>query len=113
MKKSFDSKKYLKLQTVKIKERIKMFDKLYLEFGGKLIDDTHAKRVLPGFIPDIKIKLLENLKDDCEVILCINANDIEKNKIRSDLGITYTQDLMRLIDAFNLVGLEDFGVVTL
>lgn len=98
MKNSFDSRKYLNLQTKKIKERIKMFDKLYIEFGGKLIDDTHAKRVLPGFIPDIKIKLLEKLKDEAEVILCINANDIEKNKIRADRVISYEAEVIRLIE---------------
>ena len=98
MKKCFDSNKYLKLQTEKIKKRIKMFDKLYIEFGGKLIDDTHAKRVFPGFIPDIKIKLIENLKDEAEVILCINANDIEKNKIRSDRVISYEAEVIRLIE---------------
>ena len=98
MKKSFDSKKYLRLQKAKIKERIKMFDKLYIEFGGKLVDDYHAARVLPGFEPDIKIKLLQEFKDDVEVILCINANDIEKNKIRSDRVISYEAEVIRLIE---------------
>lgn len=98
MKKCFDSDKYLKLQTKKIKERIQLFDKLYIEFGGKLIDDTHAKRVLPGFAPDIKIKLLENLKDEVEVLLCINANDIAKNKIRADRVISYEAETIRLIE---------------
>ena len=98
MKSCFDSKKYLKLQTKKIKERIKMFDKLYIEFGGKLVDDYHASRVLPGFVPDIKIKLLQELKDDVEVVLCINANDIEKNKIRSDRFISYETETLRLIE---------------
>ena len=98
MKKCFDSKKYLKIQSEKIKERIKMFDKLYIEFGGKLVDDYHASRVLPGFEPDIKIKLLQELKDDVEVVLCINANDIEKNKIRSDRFISYEEETLRLIE---------------
>ncbi len=98
MKASFDSKKYLKIQKAKIKERIKMFDKLYIEFGGKLVDDYHASRVLPGFEPDIKIKLLQEMKKDVEVILCINANDIEKNKIRSDRVISYEAEVLRLID---------------
>ena len=81
MKIGFDSKKYLKLQRDKIREKIKMFDKLYLEFGGKLVDDYHAARVLPGFMPDIKIKLLQELKDEAEVILCINANDMREIKL--------------------------------
>lgn len=98
MKSCFDSKKYLKLQKKKIKERINMFDKLYLEFGGKLVDDYHASRVLPGFEPDIKIKLLQELKDEVEVILCINANDIEKNKIRADHVISYEAETIRLIE---------------
>ena len=98
MKDCFDSKKYLKLQSKRIKERIKMFDKLYIEFGGKLVDDYHASRVLPGFEPDIKIKLLQEFKDDVEVILCINANDIAKNKIRSDRVISYDVEVIRLIE---------------
>lgn len=100
MKKGFDSKLYLKLQRDKIKERIKMFDKLYLEFGGKLIDDYHAARVLPGFKPDIKIDLLKELKDICEVILCINANDIERNRMRADKNISYDVEVLRLIEFF-------------
>ena len=98
MKKGFDSELYLKIQTEKIKERINMFDKLYLEFGGKIFDDFHAARVLPGFEPNAKIKLLEKLKDITEVIFCINANDIEKNKIRADYGISYELELIRLIE---------------
>ncbi len=98
MKECFDSKKYLKLQSERIKERIKMFDKLYIEFGGKLVDDYHASRVLPGFEPDIKIKLLQEFKGDVEVILCINANDIAKNKIRSDRVISYDVEVFRLIE---------------
>ena len=99
MKEAFDHEKYLKVQKEKIEERIKKFDnKLYLEFGGKLFDDLHAARVLPGFRPDAKIELLKQFKNDLEVIFCINANDIEKNKIRADYGISYEQDLLRLID---------------
>ena len=98
MKKGFDSELYLKIQSEKIQERINMFDKLYLEFGGKIFDDFHASRVLPGFESNAKIKLLEKLKDITEVILCINANDIEKNKIRADYGISYELELIRLIE---------------
>lgn len=97
----FDNDKYLKLQSEKIKERIAAFGgKLYLEFGGKLFDDYHASRVLPGFHPDSKINMLTQLKDDAEIVVVINAADIEKNKVRSDLGITYDVDVLRLIDAF-------------
>ena len=84
MEQGFDSEKYLNIQSEKIEERIKMFDKLYLEFGGKIFDDYHAERVLPGFKPDAKIRLLEKLKDISEVIFCISASDIEKSKIRAD-----------------------------
>ena len=99
MKVAFDHEKYLTIQKEKIEERINMFDnKLYLEFGGKLFDDLHASRVLPGFKPDAKIQMLRKFKDDLEVIFCINANDIEKNKIRADYGISYEQDLLRLIE---------------
>ena len=95
----FDSDKYLKIQSEKILERIKMFDnKLYLEFGGKIFDDYHASRVLPGFRPDNKIELLKQFKNDLEVIFCINAADIEKSKIRSDYGISYELELIRLIE---------------
>ena len=95
----FDNKKYLEMQSEKIKERIAMFgDKLYLEFGGKLFDDYHASRVLPGFEPDSKIKMLSQLKDQAEFLIVINANDIEKNKTRADLGITYDIEVIRLID---------------
>lgn len=98
-KKGFDSDKYLKIQSEKILERIKMFDdKLYLEFGGKIFDDYHASRVLPGFRPDNKIRLLKQFKDDLEVIFCINAADIEKSKIRADYGISYELELLRLIE---------------
>ena len=98
MKKCFDAEKYLKIQKKKIKERIRMFDKLYLEFGGKLIDDQHAARTLPGFLPDLKIRLLQEFKDDAEVILCINANAIEKSKIRADHMISYETEVLRLIE---------------
>ena len=100
-KKGFDNKKYLEMQSAKILERISMFGgKLYLEFGGKLFDDYHAARVLPGFEPDSKIKMLSQLKDQAEIVIVINAGDIEKNKQRSDLGITYDLDVLRLIDIF-------------
>lgn len=107
----FDNDKYLKLQSEKIADRVSKFGKLYLEFGGKLFDDNHASRVLPGFHPDSKIRMLLKLKEKVEIILVINANHIEKNKTRSDLGITYFQDLMRLIDAFGVVELKVGGVV--
>ena len=97
----FDNDKYLRLQSQKIKERIERFGgKLYLEFGGKLFDDYHASRVLPGFMPDSKIRMLEELRDEAEIVLVISADDIEKNKRRGDLGITYDLDVLRLIDAF-------------
>ena len=108
----FDNEKYLKLQSQKIKERIALFgEKLYLEFGGKLFDDFHASRVLPGFAPDSKIKMLIELKDEAEIIISINTADIEKNKVRGDLGITYDLDVLRLIDAFRGYGLYVGSVV--
>ena len=108
----FDNDKYLKLQSQKIKERISLFgEKLYLEFGGKLFDDFHASRVLPGFAPDSKIKMLIELKDEAEIIIAINTADIEKNKVRGDLGITYDLDVLRLIDAFRGYGLFVGSVV--
>ena len=107
MEKGFDNKKYLEMQSAKILERIEMFgDKLYLEFGGKLFDDYHASRVLPGFEPDSKIKMLSQLKDKAEILIVINANDIEKNKQRSDLGITYDLDVLRLLDIFEHEGIR-------
>ena len=110
--KGFDNDKYLKLQSQKIKERISNFGgKLYLEFGGKLFDDFHASRVLPGFAPDSKIKMLIELKDEAEIIISINTADIEKNKVRGDLGITYDLDVLRLIDAFRGYGLYVGSVV--
>ena len=108
----FDNEKYLKMQSEKILERIKTFGgKLYLEFGGKLFDDYHASRVLPGFHPDSKINMLLKLKDKAEIVIAISANDIEKNKVRGDLGITYDQDTLRLIDAFRDIGLYVGSVV--
>ena len=108
----FDNKKYLSLQSEKIQERIDSFgDKLYLEFGGKLFDDYHASRVLPGFEPDSKIKMLLKLKDIAEILVVISANDIVKNKYRSDLGITYDADVIRLIDIFKNQGLYVGSVV--
>ena len=102
----FDSQKYIHLQSARIRERIEYFGgKLYLEFGGKLFDDYHASRVLPGFAPDNKIRMLLELKDQAEIIIAINANDIEKNKVRGDLGITYDSDVIRLVDVFRDHGL--------
>lgn len=108
----FNNDLYLQTQSEKIIERISKFGgKLYLEFGGKLFDDYHASRVLPGFAPDSKIRMLEKLKDEAEVVITINANDIEKNKLRGDLGITYDMDVLRLIDAFRGYGLYVSSVV--
>ena len=108
----FDSEKYISLQSQNIRDRIAQFgDKLYLEFGGKLFDDYHAARVLPGFQPDAKVKMLLELKDDAEVVIVINADAIEKNKRRGDLGITYDLDTLRLIDAFREIGLYVGSVV--
>ena len=108
----FDNKKYLSMQSEKIQERIDAFgDKLYLEFGGKLFDDFHASRVLPGFEPDSKIKMLLKLKNIAEILVVISANDIIKNKYRSDLGITYDADVIRLIDIFKQKGLYIRSVV--
>ena len=102
----FDNDKYIKLQSQNIKKRIDMFGgKLYLEFGGKLFDDFHASRVLPGFAPDAKVKMLLELKEQAEIVIVINADAIEKNKRRGDLGITYDLDALRLIDAFRGIGL--------
>ncbi len=112
MKLGFDNDKYLQLQSEKIRERIDRFGgKLYLEFGGKLFDDFHAARVLPGFAPDSKINMLVQLKDSAEIVIVINAADIEQNKVRGDLGITYDLDVLRLIDAFRGKGLYVGSVV--
>ena len=108
----FDNEKYLKTQSAHIRERIAQFgDKLYLEMGGKLFDDYHASRVLPGFAPDSKVKMLLQLADQVEIVVVINATDIEKNKVRGDLGITYDADVLRLIDAFRGIGLYVGSVV--
>ncbi|MCW6682502.1 DUF1846 domain-containing protein [Aerococcaceae bacterium NML160702] len=98
MQLGFDSEKYLEEQSRYIMERVNSYDKLYLEFGGKLIGDFHAMRVLPGFDPDGKVKLLYRLRDQAEIIICVYAGDIEKHKIRGDLGITYDRDVLRMID---------------
>lgn len=106
MKIAFDNDKYLQLQSKNILDRVSKFDdKLYLEFGGKLFDDFHASRVLPGFLPDSKLKMLLTIKEKVEVIIVISAFDIQKNKIRSDLGINYESEVLRLIDAFRASGL--------
>ena len=112
MKPGFDNEKYLKMQSEHIKERIGQFgDKLYLEFGGKLFDDFHASRVLPGFAPDSKLRMLMQLSDYAEIVIVINAADIEKNKVRGDLGITYDVDVLRLRDEFQQKGLFVGSVV--
>ena len=106
MKKGFDNDKYLQMQSEHIRERIAQFDnKLYLEFGGKLFDDYHASRVLPGFQPDSKLQMLLQLKDQAEIVIVISAEDIVSNKVRGDYGITYDLDVLRLIDAFQERGL--------
>ncbi len=112
MKTGFDNEKYLSMQSEKIRERIAKFGgKLYLEFGGKLFDDYHAARVLPGFEPDSKVRMLLQLRDQAEIVIAINASDIEKNKVRGDIGITYDLDVLRLIDAFRASGLYVGSVV--
>ena len=112
MKLGFDNDKYISMQSQKILERIGRFgDKLYLEFGGKLFDDYHASRVVPGFLPDTKINMLCELKDSAEIILAIHAGDIERNKIRSDIDIAYDREVLRLIDAFRKRDLYVSGVV--
>ena len=108
----FDKTKYLEMQSAFIMERVAMFgDKLYLELGGKLFDDYHASRVLPGFEPDIKMNMLSKLKDQAEILMVINASDIEKNKYRADLGITYDADVLRLLDVFRNNGFYVGSVV--
>ena len=112
MKIGFDNDKYLQMQSSHIKERIHQFDnKLYLEFGGKLFDDYHASRVLPGFQPDSKMRMLMQLSDQAEIVIVISADDIEKNKTRSDLGITYDLEVLRLIDIFKRHGFYVGSVV--
>ncbi len=109
---AFDNDQYLQLQSAHIRDRIAQFGgKLYLEFGGKLYDDNHASRVLPGFHPDSKLRMLLQLKDQVEMVIAINADDIEKNKVRGDLGITYDRDVIRLIDIFRGFGLYVSSVV--
>ena len=108
----FDNQKYLAMQSDHIRERISQFgDKLYLEFGGKLFDDYHASRVLPGFEPDSKLRMLMQLSDQAEIIIAISASDITKNKVRHDLGITYDVDVLRLIGEFTDLGLYVGSVV--
>ncbi len=107
----FDSEKYLALQSEHIKERMSHFGKLYLEFGGKLFDDYHASRVLPGFAPDNKLKMLEQLKDKAEIVIVIGADAIEQSKVRGDLGITYDEDVLRLKKAFEGRGFYVSGIV--
>ncbi|MBR1779235.1 MAG: DUF1846 domain-containing protein [Clostridia bacterium] len=111
MKIGFDNEKYVKIQSQKIKERFKLFDKLYLEVGGKLFDDSHAARVLPGFKNDVKISMFKELKDELEIIFCINAGDIEKNKIRGEYGITYDKEIIELINKSKKMGFSVNSVV--
>ena len=112
MKTGFDNEKYLQMQSSHIRERISHFDnKLYLEFGGKLFDDYHASRVLPGFQPNSKMRMLMQLSSQAEIIIVISADDIEKNKIRGDLGITYDVDVLRLMSVFKSHGLFVGSVV--
>ncbi|MEG1751786.1 MAG: DUF1846 domain-containing protein [Clostridia bacterium] len=112
MKVGFDCDKYLKLQTKAFFKRAKMFNnKLYIEFGGKLFDDFHGSRVLPGFLPDIKIKVLEAIKDKLEIIFCVNAEDIEKNRIRGDSGLSYDLEVLRSVDALRGFGLYVSSIV--
>ena len=112
MKIGYDNDLYIRTQSAHIKQRIAQFGgKLYLEFGGKLYDDYHAARVLPGFEPDSKLKMLLEIKEQVEVVIAINADDIEKNKIRGDLGITYDRDVIRLIEIFRGFGLYVSSVV--
>ena len=112
MKIGFDNQQYQITQSEHIRERICQFgDKLYLEFGGKLFDDYHASRVLPGFAPDSKLQMLMQLADQAEIVVAINASDIEKDKVRYDLGITYDADVLRLIQSFRERGLYVGSVV--
>lgn len=108
----FDNEKYLEMQSEHIRSRIDQFGgKLYLEFGGKLFDDNHASRVLPGFHPDSKIRMLMQLKDQVEIVVAVSAMDLEKSKVRGDLGITYGTDTLRLIDVFRGFGFQVNSVV--
>ena len=106
MKIAFDNNKYLQLQSKNILDRVAQFgNKLYIEFGGKLFDDYHASRVLPGFLPDAKLRMLLTIKEKVEVVIAINSKDVQKNKIRGDLNINYESEVLRLIDAFRESGL--------
>ncbi|MCI5775280.1 MAG: DUF1846 domain-containing protein [Aerococcus sp.] len=111
MKRGFDTEKYLKKQSEHILERVEGKDKLYLEFGGKLVGDKHAKRVLPGFDENAKMKLLQTIKDKVEIIICVYAGDIENNKIRGDYGTTYNEEVLRLIDEYRAYGIPVNSVV--
>ena len=111
MKLGFDNNKYVKIQSKKIKERFTLFDKLYLEVGGKLFDDSHAARILPGFKNDVKISMFKELKDDLEIIFCINAGDIERNKTRGEYGITYDNEILSLINKSKKMGFSVNSVV--
>ena len=112
MKLAFDKEKYLKIQREEIMKRIEKFDdKLYLEFGGKLFDDFHAERVLPGFDHDTKLKMLLGLKEQAEIVIVVNSSDIQNNKVREDLGLTYEAEVLRLIAAFRTVDLYVGSVV--
>ena len=111
MKIGFDNDKYVRIQSEKIKERLKLFDKLYLEIGGKLFNDSHAERILPGFKSDAKISMFQELKDDLEIIFCISAIDIENNKTRGEFNILYTQELLKLINNSNVLGFSVNSVV--
>ena len=112
MQTGFDKDKYIEMQSKRIRERIDQFGgKLYLEFGGKLFDDYHASRVLPGFEPDLKARMLSSLAKDAEVLVALNANDIEQDKRRSDLGIPYAEDALRLLDIFRGMGIGIGGIV--
>ena len=111
MKEGFDNNKYVRIQSEKIKERFGLFDKLYLEVGGKLFDDSHAARILPGFKNDVKISMFKEIKDDLEIIFCINAGDIEKNKTRGEYDRSYNQELLKLINNSKKLGFSVNSVV--
>lgn len=111
MKLGFDNDKYVRIQSKSILKRTKLFDKLYLEIGGKLFDDTHASRVLPGFQSDVKIKMFQELKKELEILFCINAGDIEKNKVRAEYGITYDMEVLRLVANLRNMGFKINSVV--
>ncbi len=111
-KTGFDNERYIEEQTAAILDRVKRFDnKLYLEFGGKLLYDYHAARVLPGYDPNVKMRLIKELKDQANILLCIYAGDIERKKIRADFGITYDSDALKLIDELRSWGIDILGVI--